>query len=405
MTPAPLSSQQTPAPSLFPPPYVPLERTSELQTRKTEDLQGLQPDWDALLDHTAPGNPALTWEWTWAFLRVYGPALGATPYLLVITRDQRPVGIAPFYRTTTGVGPLALRRLVLCPGGPAWTRQFPTDLDLLAAPGAARAVGQAVAAYLWQHRDEWDQLDIQGGRSDSPALAALHESLDALGLLATRRGALQCRHAALPATWEAYTQQLSKGYGKKVARYERAFAREGGGGLACSTDPGQVLADLDELVRLRLESWDRDEPHAFSDPRFVTFHKVLAPLLHQRGWLRLAFLHGRDGQRLAGAYLIQRRGQVCFYQQAWSTALEKQHGGSVLIAALLRHAIAEGAQRFDFGIDAPYKAHWAHETRGSERLRLYNSTLGGWALWAHDELRGLLGRVRRLRQRPPRKGG
>lgn len=373
------------------------------RVRTSPNLLALRPSWDSLVAQGAVRSLYQTWEWISAFMQIYGDLLGAELSCLEVWRDDRLLGIAPLYRTDLGVTGVRVRRLRLCPIGPIWTYQLPTDLDFLALPGEERAVGAAVAAHLLKGEADWDQLDLDGVTGDSLALEALVERLREAGLKTDVGSRGVCRHAELPASWPAYQQQLSKGYGKKVARYRRAFEKAHPSRLV--VNQGAVLEDLDALVRLRLSSWRGAVPHAFSDGRFVAFHRILAPLLHQRGWLRLSFLEGADGQRLAGGYLTSFQGQVVFYQQAWRADLEDLHAGSVLIAALLEQAIDEGAGRFDFGCDAPYKEHWGQALRPQQRVRVYNRTLGGGGLWAYDCTRAAVGWARAQRCVAPRKGG
>lgn len=369
-------------------------RPPPVEVRRTDHLLALQPAWDWLSEHSAPGNLYLTWEWAWAFAQVYGPPLLAEPYLLEVTHKGHLLGLAPLYRTTSVVGGRSVRRLHLSPAGPQWTYQRPTDLDLLAAPGAERAVGRAVAEHLSAHADDWEQLCLEGLRQDSLALEALSDGLLSEGHQVLAEPRLPCRHAELPPTWREYQGQLGAAYAQKVQRYERAFAAQQRSRLVVSAHSAgalEVLDDLDELVRLRRSGWCGDGPRGLLDARHVAFHQLLAPLLQRRGWLRLAFLLGPAGERLAGAYLASRGGQVMFYQQAWRSDLERLQPGLVLTAALVRHSIEEGAARFDLGCDTAYKAPWGHHLRGQQRLVVYNRSLSNGGEWAFDWTQSLAG--------------
>lgn len=377
-------------------------RSHSLEVERIDDvggLRGLASSWNPLLDTALPGNPYLTWEWVSTFWQVYGSgpisaSVRAALYVLTVRRAGRLVAILPCYRSTTPLGPLwplgGIRKLRLFATGPS---HLPTDLDLLCADADAPEVATALSAYLERHRDDWDVLDFGSVRRAGVGVSALLSELSAR-FHTSDSYSHSNRHAALPQSWTSYLARISPGYAKKLQRYERRLQREHPFRLVVCREEAQLDRALADLIRIRLGSWHKSEPHAFLDRRFVTFHRQLLPQLLHKGWLRLAFLEDERGERLAGGYLILRKGLATFYQQARLQELEKFHVGSVLIAQLLRLAIEEGAHSFDFGCDAPYKSHFAWETREDRRVRVYNTSLSARVQLAHDELRSLAQSIR-----------
>lgn len=379
---------------------------ARLSTQRLDDLEGaeLAGAWNRLADAAAPGSPYLTWEWMATYWRVRRGGPGAPQlHALLVRRDGELVGVAPLYSAQErlgGVLPVRVLRLL----GTGWPH-VPTDLDLLAAPQDAAAVGRAVAEQLRAAQSSWDLLDLWPVASGAPGAAALARALQHGGLAVSDEPAHESRHAPLPPSFEAYLEQISQGYGKKLARYERKLQRERPYRVVVCDDEARIAADFAELVSMRLSSWQRPEPHAFSDGPFVDFHERVLPQLLRRGWVRLVFLEALDGERLAGGYLLLRDGVATFYQQARQPGLDKLHVGSVLIWHLLQLAIAEGARRFDFGPDAMYKTHFAADTRQDRRLRVYAPSAAGRLQRTYDAARALARRHLRAEDEPPPRGG
>ena len=324
---------------------------------------------------------------------------GAQLWVLVVRRGGQAVGVLPLYRVTEQVGPVPVRKLRLCSTGPM---HVPSGLDLIARPAEAPAIARALASYLRAHWSEWDVLDLWSVRRESPGCAALLEALSPGALRVSDTHAHYSRYVNLPATWGEYQLCLSPSYRKKLERYERRLQKE---------VPYQVIVcpaerleqELDELVQIRLASWQQASTHAFEDQRFIQFHHHLMPVLQRRGWLRLVMLQSRAGQRLAYGYLVVRNREATFYQQARLGTLEKLHLGSVLIGHLLRLAISEGVRRFDFGPDAPYKAHFAPLLCEDRRLRVYAPGMRARVQLLRDELSALA--QSRMTKDAPKTGG
>lgn len=127
--------------------------TTELTVTRVGDLDALVPEWRALADAGAPGNPFASPDWTVPWLRHCVAARDTE--VLAVRRGHRLIGVAPWYvRTFAG----RVHSLQL-----AGTIRHPelTELpQVITAPGEHRSVLRAVIDYWCSQPRAWDWLEL-----------------------------------------------------------------------------------------------------------------------------------------------------------------------------------------------------------------------------------------------------
>lgn len=305
----------------------------------TDDaMAALVPEWDALWRRVPDASPFSAPAWLMPWWRQFGTG---APRIATRRDDGRLTGLLPLYRLDEPAGPKLL------PIGAGTT----DHLDALLEPGVdpapllhaaldhARADGVAVC----------DLIDIPPG-------SKLH-TIAPTGWHAHWSDGAPCPVLVLPGAIPAATL--------RKLRMNRNRADRAGGFTIETATPETLPTLLPELIRLHQSRWvAQGEAGVLSDPHVLAFHHDAAPGLLAAGLLRLQAL--RIGGAVAAAcYTLLSRDRILFYLSGFDAAHAFVSPGTLLLAAMLEQAAAEGRREADFlrGPE-PYKYAWG----GVDRL-------------------------------------
>ena len=122
------------------------------------------------------------------------------------------------------------------------------------------------------------------------------------------------------------------------------------------------------------------ENQHISFQKYVDFHKRISSLFLERDWLRLYFL-ANDNHAIAVIYCFKYRNKYFYYQSGRDLNYAKYRVGLVLINEVVREAIEEGAELFDFlSGNELYKFRWAQSINKNIRI-LYWRNPRKYILW------------------------
>jgi CelD/BcsL family acetyltransferase involved in cellulose biosynthesis len=173
--------------------------------------------------------------------------------------------------------------------------------------------------------------------------------------------------------WEHYLASRSKNFRRSVRRREKALRRDHELNLRMAT-PASLEADLERFFELHSLRWRQ---RGRSSLQAKGAKEVLTSFAHEaqrHGWLRLTMLEV-DGASVAG-FIGWRFGRAyAFYQQGFDPAWSDHSPGFVLATLMIREAMAEGADEFDFLLGAEdYKRAFSETTRPVETVVLPKAT-------------------------------
>ncbi|MCC6730678.1 MAG: GNAT family N-acetyltransferase [Chthonomonadales bacterium] len=333
-----------------------------VEAHEGDALRTLRDEWRALVERCEGATIYQTWEWNEAWWRVFGARKRLR--LLAAREGDALVGLAPLYVSRHLGTPL--RRLAFVGTG------LSDYLDVIAPRGVAPRVCALVLRHLAERRDH-DLADLQQLRPDAAMLElgrchreALHGAGHAI-LVAQE----PCPYVALPPTWDEYAARLGRKMRSNIGYQERLLGRafeRVENRLAGADD---LHAAMDDLFVLHQRRWRaRMLPGVLGGGSRRAFHRLVAERFAERGWLRLHTLR-LDGRAAAALYCFAYRGRYGYYLGGFDPELARYSPGTVLTAAAIRQAIAEGCQEFDFlrGHE-PYKYRWQPEERVNHRLLL-----------------------------------
>jgi CelD/BcsL family acetyltransferase involved in cellulose biosynthesis len=329
------------------------------------ELRRLAPAWEAIAGGVPFRGP--TWLLTW--WRYYGDDDWGNPqrrlFSWAVEDGERLVGLAPWCIEWSRLGGSVIKTL----GSGAVCSEY---LTICSAAGEEAPVAAALAAQLCGEAcDEWDRLDYDGASVGDPRLRLLFEALEAQGAAVERRSFIHCWRVSLPATWDEYLAQLSKGHRKQLRRLINDSLDTPRAVWHTTTRADEFERDWEVFLDLHQRRWQAvGEPGCFSNPAFAGFHRDVAKQFLAEGRLRLHRLE-LDGRPVAAEYHFSGDDVIYAYQSGLDPDALEREPGRVAAIAVIRGAIADGFRLYDLlRGDEPYKAHWRGEPTATESVSL-----------------------------------
>ncbi|MBI5669931.1 MAG: GNAT family N-acetyltransferase [Chloroflexi bacterium] len=298
----------------------------------------LRLEWNDLLRRSASDRIFSTWEWQSTWWDAYQPG----QLWVVACRDEhnRLIGLAPWFIENHAT----LGRVVRSIG----CVEVTDYLDVIVDEGYVEPVLHCLAAFLQEHREQYDVVDLCNLPETSTGYRYFPEVLRQHRFEVTVKQQEVCPVIELPDTWDGYLETLDKKQRHEIRRKLRRAEAD------ADTLDWYIVNDthnLDEETNrfLKLMSASHQEKAGFlADPQNVDFFHKLVPVIYRNGWLQLSFL--RVNGKAAATYLnFVYKGQVLVYN---SGLLPGEYGhlspGIVLLAYNIRHAIENGCAVFDF---------------------------------------------------------
>jgi CelD/BcsL family acetyltransferase involved in cellulose biosynthesis len=303
---------------------------------------------------SAHATPFQSPEWLISWVEAFQPQSLRT---IEVRSDGRLVGLAPLLVYSRK----AEQVLAFLGGGVS------DYLDVIFESGREEEAGEEILAAI-RAMAGWTMLELTDVRSHSP-------------LLGTRLGDGAREHdrssaLALPESAEEFWQGLSR---HQRANLRNARSRLGNaGGVRVERARKETVTEfLEDLFRLHTERWSlASEPGMLASEAVRSFHLRAAPLLTERGFLRIDRLRLKD-RTLAVIYSLLGADTVFCYMQGFDPGFRYFSPGTQLMLRLIEDAIEERRRRFDFlrGQEA-YKEHWGAKAEATYRIRLPRSELG-----------------------------
>ena len=286
--------------------------------------------WDGLVAASRLRSPFLSWAWQSEWARTFA-ADRRLEIRCVEDGAGNLIAILPLYESAPG----SLQLI----GGP----DVSDYLDLISLEGREEEAWMALLQSRTAERVEWD---LHAVPETSPTVAGLASLAAACGLAVSATVEERCPVLALPPSWETYLARLSGKHRHELQRKMRRLGRDADDAHAsCVQGPADIAARLGEFLALHRSS--RVGKARFMDERMERFFRSALTAFAERGAARLWLLDTASGP-IAGFVTIEWDGTVGLYNSGFTPERAALSPGVVLLAQLIRDAIARGRQRFDF---------------------------------------------------------
>jgi CelD/BcsL family acetyltransferase involved in cellulose biosynthesis len=338
--------------------------------RQLEELAG---PWSELLARSGANGPMLSPTWLLPWWRSFGGEGGRELRVGVLHRGDELAGLVPLLaRWHWYALGIPFRRLELLGTGEPERDEICSEyLNVIIERGAEEEVTASLADALVRGVfGAWDELVLGAldGASELPSrLAAELRRRDTRPTLEETDVA---RYIPLPATWEAYLDDLPATSRYLVSRSLRDFESWAGDDVVIhqATSPRELLEGRSVLLALHESRWG--DGGAFASPRFDAFHEQVMPALLESDALDLSWICAH-GEPVAALYNVRWQGRIYCYQSGRRLDLPRAiRPGIVMHAHAIRRAIEGGMREYDFlGGTSQYKRKLAPTTRPLVRLR------------------------------------
>jgi CelD/BcsL family acetyltransferase involved in cellulose biosynthesis len=334
-----------------------------------QEFEELKDKWDSLLEQSSNPNVFLTWEWLHAWWEFYSD--GYQLYILMaLDQNEDILGIAPF--CLTRISPIRLKVLRFL-----GTKEVCSDhLDFILRKGKEKETLSLFFDYLVENSKEWDLLDLTDFREDSPGLPLTQAWAEKNRFSFSLNPWTVCPYALLAETWEGFLSGLSANSRKDIRRQLRLMEESGKVRYSSVKDGDKVIPMMDILFRLHSKRWSTvGEKGVFQRERFNRFHKKIAELFFDKGWLSIPYL--TNGEDIFVIYYnFQYLNKIYAYQSGIDPVWENFSPGTTALALTIREAISKGFTEFDFlRGEAQYKYKWAEKERKNLQVLVWNRNL------------------------------
>lgn len=336
-----------------------------------EQLQRLEPDWNALLRRSNADTIFLTWEWLWTWWLSYRDD---KELRVLVARDESgaPQAIAPLYVEPHRMFGRRFRRLRLLGNG-----TYDSDYLDFIVPDNQQHLTQLLLDAMTQLKG-WDIAQLNEIPLTSPTAALLLERFGGRRYYVDRTPVL-CPTMMLPATWDEYVASLRPRFRTAVRSALRNLTQFPGA-IETLTDARQLPEWLDGLFSLHGERWHSlQQSGVFATSKKRGYYRALSQTLLQNGWLYFSRWRVQD------AVLAYQFGFVyhgCYYQlqEGFDPASAHIAPGVTLRAAMIRDLIATGIRKYDFlAGTGRHKTDWGASPVEGVRLALAPRNSAGFA--------------------------
>lgn len=327
--------------------------------------EALRTEWNELLRQSAMPNIFLSWEWLHSWAECF---LGSRRelFILVVYKENKIVGIAPWYRSHIGKGFLSARQIEFL-GSPEAGSDY---LDVLIKRGREKEVTRFIYEFLLGDAAAlWDRLRLFDIPSNSLFLLHLLNRIRENGKYVATEYTSFCPIAVLPETEEEFFAGLSSRRGQRYRQDLRTINKQNATEhLTFASD--NIEKPLEDFFVLYTEKagWPG-----------VELHRLISKFIEKRGTeesVQIDFLVTGAGY-IAGLLHLRFQDTLYMYLMATDkTYNPKVSVGNLLAGLCITNAIRTGVSCYDFlkGIE-DYKFHWANSVRSSNSVLLSRRSL------------------------------
>ena len=335
----------------------------------TQEFKKLKERWDSLLEQSSDPNIFLTWEWLYTWWEFYSSRYQLF-ILVILDQEEKILGIAPLCLTRSSTLRLKALRFL-------GTEEVCSDrLDFILKRGMEEELFPLFLKYLKDNPREWDLLDLTDFREDSLSLSFIRTWAKGNRYKFSFNPWTVCPYVLLPETWELLLSGLSANARKDIRRQLRLFEEAKEVKYSFVKVKNEVVPKMEKLFYLHSKRWSSlGEEGVFQRERFNRFHKKIAELFFERGWLFLSYLSNMD-EIFVICHNYRYSNKLYGYQFGFDPDWKGFSPGTVLMALTTNSAISQGIKEYDFlRGEAPYKHKWTDKERKNLQVLVWNKNL------------------------------
>jgi CelD/BcsL family acetyltransferase involved in cellulose biosynthesis len=316
------------------------------------EAERFSTQWNELLSCCSASHvPFLRYEYLRAWWSLLGGGEWSSGELFIVIASRENgelVGIAPLFFTRNRENTPAFMLL--------GSIEISDYLDFIVRQEDLPEFADSLLHYLADVEDPaWRVLDLYNLPESSPTLAALKNAAQKAAWTYSQQQLQPCPYIPLPGSWEEYLMRIDKKQRHEIRRKMRR-AEESETPVRWYIVEAEKHLDQDIDDFLGMMAQDPEKASFLSDVMRSQMRSIVTAAF-KAGWLQLAFLEV-GGKKVAGYLNFDFAGHIWVYNSGLDYKYRELSPGWVLLGYLLKWAIENGRESFDFlrgGEDYKYR--------------------------------------------------
>lgn len=303
----------------------------------TDAFADLKDEWNKLLN-SSEATVFQSWEWQWSWWQNF--KRGRRLFILLVYDDEL-IGIAPFCKSFSF---LELPMVVV-----SFLGGVITDYnDFISKSEREREVVEAIFAYLKTLKD-WEVLDLNEIRENSPHLKAIREILQKTGSFEKQELIKEVAYRLLlPSNWEDLMVSFSKKFQWNLNYCTRRLLKNYQVKVIRVENEDEIEPAILKFFELHNQRWLKKKiPTLLFSKKYQNFHRQVSLEFFKAGRLALYFLY-LNNEPVATLYGFEFKGVFYYYLSGFNPDWASLSVSTVLTGFVIKDAIKNGFQIFDF---------------------------------------------------------
>ena len=356
--------------------------TDKVQTVKLDTwsaFEAFKPDWERLLAQNDVRNIFLTFEWLHSWWEAFGDRHRL--YVLVVMADGQTIGMAPFMiKKISRLG--RTRRIIQFIGTPNadYSDLIGRDKPLILTH---------IFAYLQNHRDDWDKIELSQIKDESQTLPAFQAVLKRV----PGRHRIKIIETCVTYLFEGQESERARFELKRRRTLNKAYNdlnNAGGLRLEEIQDTNQILSLLPAFFHCHINRWMyTPTPSKFLQPEYRVFYEALARNLAPLG--QISFMVLRHADRPIAYFFAYSHDRIAYlYTLVHENYHNRKSPGNILITLLVSHFIRRGYIAVDHTRGAKeHKGAFANREMHNFQIAVFRRATGYALSQAYEEIKKL----------------
>ncbi len=337
--------------------------------RTFEEFLALADCWNALLKETGSDSVFLTWEWLYTWVKHYLEE--GQLWIVLVFKNDELIGIAPFCVRPRVTEMITIREMRFLGSDDVGS----TNLDFIVRRKRKATVLRTIYRHLHEEASwAWDLLTLSELPAESSSIDLWELLVGEAGRVIEVAGMTVAPFIDLRNGLEHFLASLSGNERSNLRRKQKHLEGLGSVTYERVSSTQDVDKAMDLLIDLHQMRWtQKGAAGVFADDRRRRFHRELARVFSEKGWLRMDFLR-LGGEAIAGVYGYAYGDRYSFYLPGLNPKIAARSSpGILLLFRCVEEAASEGYKEFNLLQGAAdYKMAWATGLRRCVTLQYYN---------------------------------
>lgn len=345
----------------------------QIKIASIEEINASRETWNSLVKSMKLPTVFLTWEWITTWLKHFEKKY--EPVIVFIYSDCNIKAIVPLSKSSMKLRTRLFNFQVLSFCGSI--ELYPDHLDVICAEDNADIYVKMLFDFFLNTYTKWDVMHL-------PFLAGDGHLAKWLQWNSTKHKTIQSDVIIAPFLKVEHDFEAFLGGFERKKRYnlmrEKNILFKNDVSLTKVSDKAELETGLKDLFLLHnARAGEKKVTSTFSKDAILNFHREIARIFLEIGWLRLFLLKKNDsGEAISAAYGFVHEKRFNYYQTGLDPIWLRFSPGKILIYKMLEDMYHSDIMEFDFlGGNDNYKTYWTRDYRVMRTYSVFNKNIMG----------------------------